>query len=80
MKIYNIEKPEVLFGKLDACKGKVDIVLADGKKREWSKDGELVKAIWKTMPDSRLDDVEIKMENHQDTVSMIDFLMRGNCA
>ncbi|MEA4897336.1 hypothetical protein ACH6CV_06800 [Bacillota bacterium Meth-B3] len=80
MKIYNIQKPEKLFAKLDACEGKVDIVLPDGQKSEWAKDGELVKALWKTMPDKHLTNMELKLEKGRDALNVIDFLMRGNCA
>ncbi|MEG1606226.1 MAG: hypothetical protein RR452_09525 [Clostridia bacterium] len=80
MKLYNIRKPENLFAKLDACKGNVDIVLSDGQRRDWREQGELVKALWNTMPDSKMDNVEVKLDNSDDTMQMIDFLMRGNCA
>ena len=80
MKLYNIRKPENLFKKLDECNGHVDIVLPDGNTCDWSKEGELVKSLWKTMPDKTLDHVEVKLDNGQDTMNMIDFLMRGNCA
>ncbi|MEG2389011.1 MAG: hypothetical protein RSC90_10655 [Clostridia bacterium] len=80
MKLYNIRKPENLFAKLDACKGNVDIVLSDGQRRDWHEQGELVKALWNTMPDSKMDNVEVKLDDSDDTMQMIDFLMRGNCA
>ncbi|MEF9896462.1 MAG: hypothetical protein RSJ41_10910 [Clostridia bacterium] len=80
MKLYNIRKPENLFAKLDACKGNVDIVLSDGQRRDWREQGELVKALWNTMPDSKMDNVEVKLDDSDDTMQMIDFLMRGNCA
>lgn len=80
MKIYNIERPEVLFNKLDECEGRVDIVMPDGNHCEWAKEGELVKSLWKTMPCNRVSNMELKLENSKDTVHMIDFLMRGNCA
>ncbi|MEF9974671.1 MAG: hypothetical protein RR893_12190, partial [Clostridia bacterium] len=79
MKLYNIRKPENLFAKLDACKGNVDIVLSDGQRRDWREQGELVKALWNTMPDSKMDNVEVKLDDSDDTMQMIDFLMRGNC-
>ncbi|MEG0145866.1 MAG: hypothetical protein RR739_07350, partial [Clostridia bacterium] len=62
MKLYNIRKPENLFAKLDACKGNVDIVLSDGQRRDWREQGELVKALWNTMPDSKMDNVEVKLD------------------
>lgn len=80
MKVYNITKPEVLFGKLDELEGNVELVMPDGNHCDWATDGELVKSLWKTMPNTMLDNMELKMENGQDTVKMIDFLMRGNCA
>ena len=80
MKLFNIEKPEMLFTKLDECQGRVDIVLPDGNHCEWAKDGALVKSLWKTMPDKRLDNMEVQLESTEDTMSMINFLMRGNCA
>ena len=80
MKLYNIRKPENLFKKLDECNGRVDIVLPDGKRCDWHQDGELVKSLWQTMPDKTLDNMEAKLENGQDTMHIIDFLMRGNCA
>ena len=80
MKLYNIEKPDMLFTKLDGFKGGVSIVLPDGNQCDWATDGELIKSLWKTMPDKRLDNMEVKLDNNEDAVDMIDFLMRGNCA
>lgn len=80
MKLYNIRKPENLFSTLDKCKGSVDIVLPDGNTCSWSREGELIKSLWKTMPGKTMDDVEVRLNNGQDTMDMIDFLMRGNCA
>ncbi|MDO4548796.1 MAG: hypothetical protein Q4D04_11900 [Clostridia bacterium] len=79
MKLYNIEKPENLFKELDSCKGKVGIVLPDGTQCDWSDKGTFVKSLWKAMP-NRIDNVEVKLSDNEDTVRLIDFLMRGNCA
>jgi hypothetical protein len=80
MKLYNINKPQNLFKKLDECEGAVRVIMPDGNECKWEEDGQLVKSLWTTMPDRKLDNVELKLGNKQDTMKMIDFLMRGNCA
>ena len=80
MKLYNIYKPQNLFKKLDECEGTVNIMMPDGNVCDWAEEGQLVKSLWTTMPDRKLDNVELKLGNKQDTMKMIDFLMRGNCA
>lgn len=79
MKLYNIKNPEALFAKLDECEAPVELVLADGK-YEWKDNENLVRSLWKTMPEKSVNNLEVRLNNTRDTARMLDYLMRGNCA
>ncbi|MBR2570962.1 MAG: hypothetical protein IKE30_02375 [Clostridia bacterium] len=78
MKLYNIGKPEELFRKLDSMKGNTQVITPDGHRFDWRSNGSAFKSIVSAMPEQSLSNIEVRTENDQDTVSMIDFLMRGN--
>lgn len=80
MMLYNVTKPENLFKKLDQMKGQVDLVMPDGATYDWNGNRKLIKSLWTAMPQKAIDRMEVKLHDNRDTTSIIDFMMRGNCA
>lgn len=80
MTLYNISKVDQLFHTLDNCQGDVQLVTPDGNSISWKQNKEVLESMWSAMPDKTIDKLEVRMSNTQDTLHMMEFLIRGNCA
>ena len=80
MMLYNISKVDRLFETLDSCKGDVTVVTPNGNAMDWKESRELFESVWSTTSGQQIDQIEIRLNNAEDTVNMVDFLIRGNCA